>query len=165
MLQVGGVRLSRYQTLYFDTPSLDLYARHQAGHAERFKVRSRCYVDSGLSFFEIKRKTNKGRTVKSRLQTATFWNRPTSEARRYLDDLGVALEELEPILANQFTRITLVGRQRPERVTIDLGLRFRPDGYTPTWTASRGGDQTGAHRPRFALGGADAGARGAADSL
>jgi hypothetical protein len=125
VLQVGGVRLSRYQTLYFDTPSLDLYARHQAGHAERFKVRSRCYVDSGLSFFEIKRKTNKGRTVKSRLQTATFWNRPTSEARRYLGDLGLALEELEPILANQFTRITLVGRQRPERVTIDLGLRFQ----------------------------------------
>lgn len=125
VLEVRGVRLNHYHTLYFDTPDLDLYARHHAGRAERFKVRSRAYLDSGASFLEVKRKTNKGRTVKERMRTEALLTRITPEAARFVDGLAPAAPYLGPVLANAFARITLVGRQHPERATIDLDLRFQ----------------------------------------
>ncbi len=125
VLEVQGVRLNRYRTLYFDTPDLDLYGRHHAGRAERYKVRSRAYLDSGLSFLEVKRKTNKGRTVKERMRTETLLTRITSEAGRFVDGRVPSAPYLGPVLGNAFLRITLVGRQCAERATIDLDLRFQ----------------------------------------
>ena len=69
-LVVNGQRCSQYQTLYFDTPEFTLYHRHHAGILDRYKVRSREYVDSQLAFLEVKHKTNKGRTIKSRIEIA-----------------------------------------------------------------------------------------------
>ena len=54
MLSVCGQRLSHYRTLYFDTPDFDLYRMHVNGYADRYKVRSREYTVSGLSFLEVK---------------------------------------------------------------------------------------------------------------
>ena len=68
-LEVQGSRMSHYRTLYFDSADFDLYRRHHAGMLNRYKVRSREYVDSQLAFMEVKHKTNKGRTIKRRLQT------------------------------------------------------------------------------------------------
>jgi hypothetical protein len=69
VLDISGVRLHPYQTLYFDTADFALYNRHHAGAADRYKVRSRAYIESNLSFFEVKHKTNKKRTIKNRMQT------------------------------------------------------------------------------------------------
>ncbi len=70
MLAVQGIRLNRYRTLYFDTADFALYHLHVNDRAERYKVRSREYTDSGLSFLEVKHKTRKDRTVKDRVPTA-----------------------------------------------------------------------------------------------
>src|SRR5262245_39433091 len=61
LLEVGGIRANRYETVYFDTENLLLYSKHHAGKFTRYKIRFRKYVDSGLCFFEIKAKNNKGR--------------------------------------------------------------------------------------------------------
>jgi len=126
VLEIRGVRLNRYRTLYFDTAGRDLYASHQAGRANRFKVRSRSYLDSGTSFLEIKRKTNKGRTVKKRIITETLLTRITPEADRLVNDwVPQGLRALQPALWNEFLRITLVSKDRAERATFDLDVRFR----------------------------------------
>jgi len=68
VLMIGGQSLHPYETLYFDTPEYQLYMMHHNGKRHRFKLRCRKYVNSGISFFEVKTKTNSCRTVKKRLQ-------------------------------------------------------------------------------------------------
>ncbi len=130
-LVVNKQRCSQYQTLYFDTTEFALYHRHHAGILNRYKVRSREYVDSQLAFLEVKHKTNKGRTIKSRVQTpalATSFPGETSEFlhRAYPYDTA----ELEPKLWVDYTRITLVSHHRKERATIDLDLSYTWNGQT-----------------------------------
>jgi hypothetical protein len=59
-LEVSGTRMSRYETLYFDTPEYTLFTQHHNGKTNRYKIRMRRYVESDLQFFEVKHKNNKG---------------------------------------------------------------------------------------------------------
>ena len=68
VLEIKGVRLSAYQSLYFDTDDFQFYHQHHNGKTNRNKVRYREYIDSNLSFLEVKRKNNKGKTIKKRIQ-------------------------------------------------------------------------------------------------
>jgi hypothetical protein len=125
ILSVDGQRLNHYRTLYFDTQNFSLYHLHVNERADRFKVRSREYLDSQLSFLEVKHHTPKDRTIKSRVSTfqPALWI--NAGAERWLKDVfPYDSRELEPKLWNTFTRITLVNRVHCERVTIDLDLAF-----------------------------------------
>ncbi len=131
VLDVAGVRLNHYQTLYFDTPDFAMYLRHHAGGRERYKVRSRQYLDSSLTFLEVKRKTNKNRTIKSRLRTPSLVTAFGAETNLFLHDhLPPSAQALEPKLWNNFVRITLVNKVVQERLTLDLNLRFSQAGET-----------------------------------
>lgn len=125
MLAVDGRRLNHYRTLYFDTPDFRLYNAHVNGRAERYKVRSREYADSQLSFLEVKHKTRKGRTIKERLSTAQPVMQLTPDIEYWLRDvLPMDGGLLEPKLWNTFTRMTLVSKRCCERVTLDVDLAF-----------------------------------------
>lgn len=125
VLDIEGARLSPYQTLYFDTPELALFRQHQTGRARRCKVRSRRYACTGRAFVEVKLKTRGDRTSKRRLETTGLITQLSPELRAFVDPgTGMGAAFLRPTLANAFSRITLVGRQAPERVTLDLDLRF-----------------------------------------
>jgi hypothetical protein len=125
VLDIDGCREHRYQTTYFDTPDLALYYEHHAGRAVRHKVRSRSYVDSGRTFFEIKAKTNSGRTVKHRLETGRPLAALTPAVRAFLAEyLPRERQVLQPVLHNTFRRITLAGIQSAERLTLDLNVQF-----------------------------------------
>ena len=124
-LVVEEQRCSHYQTLYFDSAEFALYRRHHAGIRDRYKVRSREYVDSQLAFLEVKHKTNKGRTIKSRVQTPELATSLSSETSAFLHGAyPYNAAELEPKLWVEYTRTTLVSRHRRERVTIDLDLSY-----------------------------------------
>src|ERR1051325_3446585 len=69
-LEVSGTRMSKYETLYYDTHDLELYSRHHCGKMNRYKIRARKYVESNLHFFEVKYKNNKGRTIRSEEHTS-----------------------------------------------------------------------------------------------
>lgn len=129
VLEVDGTRLNRYRTLYFDTNEFDLYMYHHDGRRVRYKVRSREYEDTGISFLEVKSKGKRDRTVKIRVRTEDFVTRwsPAAGALLKYDFQGDA-QVLEPKVENGFCRITLVGIHSRERVTIDLGLEFRGNG-------------------------------------
>ncbi len=125
VLEIDGVRVHPYRTLYFDTDDFALYMRHHAGRQRRYKVRSRQYVESHRSFLEVKVKTNKDRTHKQRIETSdlvTWW---TPEASRFVAAAApLDAGELEAKLWNSFARITLVSKHEAERLTLDLDLCF-----------------------------------------
>lgn len=133
VLDIAGVRLNHYQTLYFDTADFALYRRHHTGGRDRYKVRSREYLDSHLSFLEIKHKVAKQRTVKNRMQTPALVTRLNAETDDFMaTNFPLDPHTLEPKLWNDFYRITLVSRQRPERLTLDLHLSFDTDTQSTT---------------------------------
>jgi hypothetical protein len=66
--EVEGLRNSHYRTLYYDTDQLEMYMAHQDGRRTREKIRMRDYLDSHLTFLEVKDKNNKGRTSKKRIR-------------------------------------------------------------------------------------------------
>ncbi len=119
-----GLRLFPYHTVYFDTAEHRMYMMHQAGKKVRQKIRMREYVNSHVHFLEIKRKNNKGRTKKRRIQIDGF----SDSTDRYQDFIACNSDyrssELIPHLENNFSRITLVNYAMTERLTIDVGLRF-----------------------------------------
>lgn len=125
-LETADTRLNHYQNLYFDTHDFALYRQHHNGLRARYKVRVREYVDSDLAFWEIKRKTNQERTIKSRLQTPEHVTSTDDELFDEFVDAHVpaVAQDLEPKLWNRFLRITLVSKHRPERLTLDLNLEF-----------------------------------------
>jgi len=128
---VRGTRLCHYRTEYYDDDRLRLYHAHHAGQRPRHKVRVRTYLDTGDRFLELKSKTNTDRTRKSRL--------PLSGVTRPPFDQLAVLPTFDPLrvpppaalclsLVAEYTRITLVSCDRPERVTIDFDLSFHcPD--------------------------------------
>jgi hypothetical protein len=126
---INDARIASYCTQYLDTPDCKMFVMHQNGKLNRQKIRIRSYVESNLSFLEVKNKTNKGRTHKKRIpvglsQLASIHE--LSEEKPFLEknslfDVGA----LEPSLSNSFKRITLVNSNATERITVDLNLSFR----------------------------------------
>ena len=53
---IGDVRACRYDTLYYDTASRDMYIAHHNQQLTRQKIRTRTYIETGISFLEIKNK-------------------------------------------------------------------------------------------------------------
>jgi hypothetical protein len=127
VLNIKGNRLSHYESLYLDTPNFDLFYQHHRGKANRFKVRFRKYVESELAFFEVKFKNNKGRTIKDRVkQKQEIDGSVVDKAEALLKErTPLQASGLEAKLWVNYSRITLVNKNSPERVTIDLDLTFK----------------------------------------
>ena len=129
LLEVNGERGVSYRSLYFDTPGLQHFIDHHNGRVFRSKTRFREYIGSGLCFLEVKRKTGRGGTDKVRSEVASIPDELTPEQQAFVMEASGRPEPMCAVLWNHFTRITLVHRTRPERLTIDRGLRFStPDG-------------------------------------
>ena len=125
VLDMGHVRLNHYQTLYFDTPDFLMYQQHHNGQRSRYKVRVREYVDSDLAYFEVKHKTNRQNTIKSRYQQAALQIEIDKQADAFVHaHTPLDASQLEPKLWNDFQRITLVSKHHQERLTLDVNLGF-----------------------------------------
>ena len=130
-LEVQGIRMSKYETLYYDTPDLQLYHKHQNRKLNRYKIRARNYVESDLNFFEIKFKNNKGRTIKTRIKISKL-NKKLEEKERDLlfEKTGIRYTEIIPQIWVNYHRTTFVSKNTCERVTVDTGLHFLKDSET-----------------------------------
>ena len=134
ILDIGGTRLNRYQTLYFDTADFRLYRRHHSGGLNRYKLRYRRYVDTDLHYLEVKFKTNKRRTIKSRVRVPAVVTELAGDAAGFVSAHSpYNPAEVEPKLWNCFYRMTLVSKLRVERLTIDLDLSFFGPQQTVAW--------------------------------
>ena len=123
--EINGTRISIYRTLYFDTEKNAMYLAHQNGKSTREKIRMREYVGSDLVFLEIKDKNNRGRTKKIRTRLAGWNEYENEEAEDFLQKKSwYILKDIMPSVQNRFERITLVNKEKTERLTIDLNLGF-----------------------------------------
>lgn len=125
---IDGVRACRYLTLYYDTASREMFTVHHNRKLTRQKLRTRTYLESGTTFFEIKNKSNRGRTKKRRIEIKAeelMCFSQNAEARELLaNNSHYTTDELRPALITSFSRITLVNPTLTERSTIDLGLEY-----------------------------------------
>lgn len=123
VLEIDGKRCFRYQSTYFDTDDFLFYYKHHSGRLNRHKVRTRRYVDSDLSFLEVKFKNNKKRTIKKRVKLADDGSIRLKDHDAFLDATGLPQEViLKPRLKNSYSRIAFASEERGERLTIDMGL-------------------------------------------
>ena len=125
ILEIDTIRCFAYKTTYLDTPE-DLFFHQQVtGKLNRYKVRYRRYESTGDSFLEIKKKTNRNRTIKWRivnsLSSDLFDKSASGFIREYLPYNGLILN---PVLVNEFDRITIVNIEFKERITMDYNLTF-----------------------------------------
>lgn len=137
ILEVGGLRSFRYESVYFDTPEIDSYFDAARQRPYRFKVRTRSYLDSQLCYLEVKERRRDGLTIKQRFPYPFEHRRwITADGRTLLrDSTSVAshIESLQPTLTVHYTRSTLIDTGAQSRATIDTGINAtRFDGPTVT---------------------------------
>lgn len=130
--EIDGQRIANYDTLYFDTPDLQMYTLHHNRKLVRQKVRIRRYVGSSstqregeLTFLEIKSKNNHGRTKKKRIEVSgqDALLHPSEEVLMFMQKrCRYETHTLLPQLTTAFRRITLVNKAKTERLTIDMQL-------------------------------------------
>ena len=130
ILDVNGVKVNRYESIYYDTEDFKLYLLNQNRIAKRCKVRYRNYLDSKLSFFEIKEKNNKNRTIKHRIlnndsDCSTDKMIVTNEIEKLIQTTTPYNSKVfQKKLAVYYSRLTFVNKTDCERVTLDLYLNF-----------------------------------------
>ena len=125
ILEICGIRKNCYQTVYYDTDDFSMYHQHHNGKMNRYKVRLRRYCDSGLNYFEIKRKNNKDRTIKTRVKRNEFSIQIEGKSSSLLQEKTVfSPENLKPVVWVNYSRMTFSSKDLSERLTIDTGLRF-----------------------------------------
>jgi hypothetical protein len=128
ILEIDGKRMASYETVYYDSAALDFFHQHVNGKLNRCKVRRRTYLDSDLHFLEVKRKTNKDKTIKTRIPLYGQPDDRDERARELVkNQTGFDLHQLSPRLINRFERVTLVNTGMTERVTMDFDIRFMTD--------------------------------------
>jgi len=163
VLDIHGLRDFRYESVYFDTPDLAAYHQSATGRRNKFKVRTRTYVDSEACMLEVKTAGGRGETVKTRMPYPL-------DRREVLDDEagafvadrvhpGVDAENLVPVLRTRYARMTLVDPAEGTRVTCDArlvctepgGRTARMDTHVLIETKSLGG-ATAADRVLWSMG-------------
>ncbi len=126
ILKIDQHLIHPYETLYFDTPGLDLYRMHHNGKRNRFKLRFRKYINTDITFFEIKSKTNTRRTIKKRIKVREFYQKLDEKMTSFvLTHTPGILHDFVPALLVFFDRLTLVNIHDNERLTLDLNLRYK----------------------------------------
>ena len=127
VLEINRIRQMPYLTHYFDTSENKMYLSHHNGMLPRFKLRKRKYQITEMSYLEIKRKQNKGNTIKKRV--SSDFNKIISDMDKNFisSHTPFTIPQLNLSLINSFDRITLIDKQYKERCTIDLNIEFRKE--------------------------------------
>ena len=125
VLVVNDNKKNSYQTFYFDTPDFEMYRKHHNGLRNRYKVRTREYLDSQLLFTEVKFKNNKNKTIKKRIRREDEEEIFIHKSKQFIQEkTPFSSEDLITVLKNNYSRITLIHKTDIERVTIDLDMEF-----------------------------------------
>lgn len=138
VLEMDGSRCFAYDSVYFDTAELDSYLLAAHGRRRRYKVRTRTYVDSAVSFLEVKTEGAREATVKERIPyDLNDRARLTAEGLDYVQETlaaavgGVPEGPLGPVLETRYHRTTLYLPDSGSRATIDTDVTWqRPGGQS-----------------------------------
>lgn len=111
--------ISLYHTRYFDTDDFIFYSDHQRGKLNRHKIRIRTYQD-GKSFLEVKKKNNKGRTLKDRVGVDLSSFRIEDYESFIFDVTSKKLPPLDEKLNVSYQRLTFFHKSFSEKLTFDF---------------------------------------------
>ena len=136
VLEIQGAIEQRYASCYFDTPELHSFMDTAHKRRRRYKVRMRSYLDSELSFLEVKTRGPRGHTVKKRMKydfnqaermelsrEGRLWVAERLEAAQCFDGVD-RVDSLLPVLSGSYTRSTLLMADGQGRATIDTRLNW-----------------------------------------
>ncbi len=134
VLEIDGHRSFGYKTPYFDDDDLTSYFGVLRRRPNRFKVRTRLYIESGLEQLEVKIRDGRGRTVKHRSAPETAVLEQLADGDRAWLHSFPQVEHHAACLRHRVTtfyrRSTLVLPGGSGRVTIDRELMFAlPEGH------------------------------------
>ena len=102
-----------------------MYSAHLNGKLNRYKIRVREYIDTNAKYLEVKFKSNKQRTIKKRIKVETDEIIFSEDSKKLLNKINLyKSEDLEPKLQTEFSRLTLVHKNKNERLTIDLSIKY-----------------------------------------
>jgi len=139
VLEMDGSRSFAYDSVYFDTANLDSYLLAAHGRRRRYKIRTRTYVDSAVSFLEVKTEGAREATVKERIPYLLEDRaRLTAEGLDYVRETltaavgSVPVDPLEPVLETRYNRTTLYLPESGSRATIDTDVTWQRPGH-PAW--------------------------------
>jgi len=137
VLNINNNYIQDYESLYFDNSEFKFYLEHHNGKLNRYKIRFRRYLQSKLIFIEIKFKNNKNQTKKWREEineTSYFQNLMTEKERSFINTfLRQNPGQLYPRVKVTYSRLTLIHKEIPERITIDLNLSYLKNGETKNY--------------------------------
>ncbi|MEY4876822.1 MAG: hypothetical protein RL708_1971 [Bacteroidota bacterium] len=125
VLEIENRRIFKYDSLYFDTDDYLLYKYHHNEKVNRVKIRYRKYVESNLTFFEVKYKLFGTRTSKKRLKQEDIKTVLTDIEFEKIKNVSFDINQLKSKLWVYYSRITLVNNEMTERVTLDINLKFK----------------------------------------
>lgn len=124
-LVINDESILDYSTQYYDTEDFEMYRLHQNKKLNRYKIRQREYLISNIGFMEIKFKSNKKRTIKSRFKIDRIEDELSAKSITFINEHSIYDgHRLVKSLLNKFSRITLVHKTKMERVTVDFNLNF-----------------------------------------
>jgi len=124
VLTINSKVIQDYKSLYYDTKERKFYIDHHNSRVNRNKIRFREYVDSGLTFLEVKLKNNKGRTIKKRMKVDAIPKELSKEHREYIKKIISKPLQVDAKQWINFSRLTFVHKTQKERLTIDIDLSF-----------------------------------------
>ena len=136
VLEIDGRRSFGYESVYYDTPGLDLYRLAATGRRRRFKVRIRRYLDSGQCWLEVKTRGPRGVNVKHRQlldvpagRSAVLGAAERDEIRAAVGPAATDLvDRLRPVLVTRCRRCTVHLAQAGARLTVDRDLQWQLPG-------------------------------------
>ena len=129
VLAIDDKRTFGYENVYFDDADV-CFQQHRQGKRQKFKARTRVYLDSeDLAFFEVKL-TGKGRIIDKYRIPCSASDHGTLPSQftdflkaKYADQYKKDFNfELSPTVKTAYRRITLVAKNGGERLTIDHDL-------------------------------------------
>jgi len=126
VLLIRGKSILPYQTLYYDTEDFSMYHAHHNRKMNRYKIRIRTYLTSEERFLEIKFRSNKGRSEKTRIISENISGLPDGLHEDFIQNHTLYKSaELKPNMETSFFRTTLFHKTHHERITIDREIMFR----------------------------------------
>ncbi len=126
VMSIDGNLIPQYKTVYYDTDNLFFYYEHHRKRKNRYKVRFRNYVDSDMTFLEVKHK-KKGRMEKERVEVENEDFFLDEKNKQFLREANINQEDLKIMLTNTYNRITLVANHSAERATFDFNIQYHSE--------------------------------------
>lgn len=127
IVKAAGSVISPYDSLYFDTADYLFFRKHHSGFLNRDKIRYRSYPSTNTTFLEVKRKSNKGRTAKSRMLCSDLNYPLKKDKMEFLSEhiSNIDPKNLVPSVFIKYNRIAFIAEDGNERFSLDFNIRAK----------------------------------------